>query len=83
MFVSNANTYVDPVNANRVLKRKCKNRDIKDITSHSFRHTFATRCIEVGMRAVALQRLMGHSNINVTLNTYTSVFNRYKNSELE
>jgi len=35
------------------------------------------------MRAVALQRLMGHSNISITLNTYTSVFNKYKNSELE
>ena len=83
LFVSNAGTYADPVNANHVLKRICKNLDIKDVTSHSLRHTFATRCIEAGMRAVALQRLMGHSNINVTLNTYTSVFNRYKNSELE
>ena len=35
------------------------------------------------MRAVALQRLMGHKDISVTLNTYTSVFNRYKESEME
>lgn len=42
-----------------------------------------TRCIEAGMRAVALQRLMGHSDISVTLNTYVSVFNKYKEAELE
>lgn len=35
------------------------------------------------MRAVALQRILGHSSIDITLNTYTSVFNRYKQSELE
>ena len=83
LFVSNAGTYASPVNANHVLKRICKNLGIENVTSHSLRHTFATRCIEAGMRAVALQRLMGHSNVSITLNVYTSVFNKYKNSELE
>ena len=35
------------------------------------------------MREVALQRLMGHTDVAITLNTYTSVFNKYKESELE
>ena len=35
------------------------------------------------MRAVAFQRLMGHSDISVTMNTYISVFNKYKEAELE
>ena len=34
------------------------------------------------MRTVALQRLMGHTDINVTLNTYTTIFNKYKEEEL-
>lgn len=33
--------------------------------------------------AVDVQRLMGHSNVTVTLNIYTDVFNKYKESELE
>ena len=44
---------------------------------------FATRCIEAGMTAVVLQRLMGHKDVTVTLNTYTSVFNKFKEDELE
>lgn len=35
------------------------------------------------MAPVVVQRLMGHKDISVTLNTYTSVLNRFKESELE
>ena len=52
-------------------------------SSHSLRHTFATRCIESGVNAVVLQRLLGHTDISITLNTYTSVFNMFKDNELE
>lgn len=34
------------------------------------------------MRAVTLQRLMGDTDIKVTLNTYTTIFNKYKEKEL-
>lgn len=53
------------------------------ISTHSLRHTFATRCIESGANAVVLQRLLGHTDISITLNTYTSVFNLFKDNELE
>ena len=56
---------------------------IEDISSHCLRHTFGTRCIEAGMRAVAVQRLLGHKDVSVTLNTYTTIFDRYKEQEIE
>ena len=69
---------------NRKLKSIAKKVGISDnISTHTLRHTYGTRCIESGMRAVALQRLMGHTDINVTLNTYTTVFNKYKEEELK
>ena len=83
LFVDKANNYVLPNNANRNLQKIAQNLGIENISSHSLRHTYGTRCIEAGMRAVALQRLMGHTDIAVTLNTYTSIFNKYKEQELE
>ena len=56
--------------------------DITDISTHSLRHTFGTRCIESGMAPVVVQRLMGHTDIGVTLNTYTSVFDKFKENEV-
>lgn len=78
--------YISNSVANSRLKRILKSTlgmEDKDISTHSLRHTFATRCIEAGMSAVVLQRLIGHTDISITLNTYTSVFNRFKESELE
>lgn len=83
LFVNVNGGYMDPRNANRLLKNSLKRLGIEDVSTHSLRHTYGTRCIEAGMRAVALQRLMGHTDISVTLNTYTSVFNKYKEAELE
>lgn len=83
LFVNTKGEYVNPRIVNRALQRTLKNMGITDISTHSLRHTYGTRCIEAGMRDVALQRLMGHSDITVTLNTYTSVFNKYKEEELQ
>ncbi len=44
---------------------------------HSLRHTYATRCIESGMPAKVLQKVLGHANIKITLDTYCDVFDRF------
>lgn len=49
--------------------------------THMLRHTYATRCIEAGVPAEVLQRLLGHKNIPI--NTYTTVFNNFKENALE
>ena len=83
LFLSSNGKYIDGRNANRILKKRLKEIGIEGFSTHSLRHTYGTRCVEAGMRAVALQRLMGHTDVSVTLNTYTSVFNKYKESELQ
>jgi len=53
------------------------------VNFHMLRHTFATRCIENGISPVVLQKILGHKDIQVTLNTYTSVFDEFKLNEFE
>ena len=50
---------------------------------HSLRHTYATRCIEASMPVKVLQGLLGHSDISITLDTYCSVFDKYRNEHLD
>lgn len=43
------------------------------ISPHSLRHTFCSRMANAGMNPKALQYIMGHSNISMTLDYYTHV----------
>jgi integrase len=43
------------------------------ITPHVCRHTFCSNMAKSGMNPKTLQYIMGHSDISVTLNTYTNV----------
>ena len=86
LIFTNNDSYIRTSAINSELKRIFKEElkiKHKDISTHCLRHTYGTRCIEAGMTAVVLQRLMGHKDVSVTLNTYTSVFNKFKEDELE
>lgn len=41
---------------------------------HSLRHTFATNCIESGMDPKCLSEILGHADVNTTLNRYIHPF---------
>ena len=76
------NFYVTPNELNCYLKRLCAKYEIcSNIHTHMLRHTYATRFIEAGGSAKVLQNLLGHKDIETTLNTYTSVFDKFTETE--
>ena len=56
-----------------------KDNNVKgDLSQHSLRHTYATRCIEGNMPPKVLQTLLGHADIRITLDTYSNVFESFQ-----
>lgn len=47
--------------------------DFEAFTPHTFRHSFATRAIENGMQPKTLSRLLGHKQLQLTMDLYCHV----------
>jgi integrase len=73
VFVSKMNKILYKVKIREILKRICKKIEIKEITPHVLRHTFATRMLETGVNIKVLSEILGHKNINITLDIYAHV----------
>ena len=55
----------------------------KVMTPHTLRHTFCTNLANAGMNPKALQYIMGHSNITMTLNYYAHATYASARAEME
>lgn len=82
VFTSTVGTPIDP----RCLQRDFKNilikNNIRVVNVHGLRHTFATRALESGMSVKTLSKILGHSNVGFTLDTYAHVTEQLKLAEI-
>ncbi|MCC3868937.1 tyrosine-type recombinase/integrase [Terrisporobacter mayombei] len=62
----------------RNLKTILTSIGIEPIKFHALRHTYATRLFEAGIPPKTVQHLMGHSDIETTMNIYTHVMKEQK-----
>lgn len=63
---------------------KCHEEPLPKVTTpHTLRHTFCTTLANAGMNPKALQYIMGHSNINMTLNYYAHTTSESAMAEME
>lgn len=70
ILTDNKDKYMEPMCFRYSYKQILEQCAIKYKKFHCLRHTFATRCIKVGMDVKSLSEILGHSSVNVTLNIY-------------
>lgn len=83
VFLCRKGTPVKNSTYDTALYKICNKADIEPFAMHILRHTFATRCIEAGMKPKTLQKILGHSNIGITMNLYVTTTEDEKQKEIE
>lgn len=62
--------FIEPRSYRKHFEKVLKKLKIKHFNFHSLRHTFATNCISLGVDYKTVSEILGHSNVNITLNLY-------------
>lgn len=68
--LSNSEQYIEPRTYRKYFNKVLDKLKIKHFNFHSLRHTFATNCISLGCDYKTVSELLGHANVNITLNLY-------------
>lgn len=77
---------ISSYNADEVLNAKKQKREpviLPDFSCHHLRHTFATRLCEVETNLKVIQSIMGHRNIETTMDVYAEATDRKKKESME
>ena len=69
-LLTGTSKYMEPRALQYHFKKYIKACGIEDLNFHALRHTFATRCVENGFEIKTLSEILGHVNVNITLNRY-------------
>ena len=83
IFLCRKGTPVKNSTYDTMLFKLCDKAGIQRFSMHVLRHTFATRCIEAGMKPKTLQTILGHSNIGITMNLYVHTTDEQKHKEID
>ena len=62
--------FIEPRTMQNHFQKVLRSNNIQKANFHCLRHTFATRCVEVGFDVKSLSEILGHANVNITMNRY-------------
>ena len=74
--------FIEPRTLENRFKSVLKKCGLEKIKFHALRHTFATRCIELGFDIKSLSEILGHANVNITLNRYVHPSMKLKHTNM-
>jgi integrase len=75
VFTTDVGTPISPRNLQRHFKTKLKEAGLPEIRFHDMRHTKASLLLERNVHPRIVSELLGHSSVNLTLNTYSHIIN--------
>jgi integrase len=79
VFCTELGTPIEPRNLNRKFYELRAKAGLPDnVNLHALRHTYATRLLEMNEHPKVVQELLGHSQISVTMDTYSHVLPELK-----
>jgi integrase len=67
----------------RVFDPAVKRAGLTELTPHGLRHTAASLAVSAGANVKAVQRMLGHKDAGMTLNTYADLFDEELDSVAE
>ena len=73
MFTSTVGTPLEPRNVTRQFKALLKVAKLPDMRLHDLRHSCATLLLAQGVNPRVVMETLGHSQVSLTLNTYSHV----------
>lgn len=76
-------SFIEPRTMQNHFKRVLTNCSIADANYHSLRHTFATRCVELGFDIKSLSEILGHASVTITMNRYVHPSIELKRNNME
>ena len=83
LLTGESERYVEPRTLQNRFKTYLLKCGLKKTNLHALRHTFATRCIALGFDIKSLSEILGHSNVNITLNRYVHPSFEMKRSNMD
>lgn len=75
--------YMEPRTLQYRLKKYTEECGLTGVHFHTLRHSFATRCVEVGFEIKSLSEILGHSSTKITLDRYVHASLELKKSNME
>ncbi len=69
-ILSGSTKIIEPRTLQRRFKIILKKADLPSVNYHCLRHMFATNCIQIGFDVKTLSEILGHANVETTLNRY-------------
>ena len=73
VFTSAVGTPIDPRNCTRLVQNACEKAEVRVVRLHDFRHGCVSVLLELGVPPRTAMEIVGHTTLEMTMNTYGHV----------